>query len=47
MASVNPYFLFTVYKRTLFFLIDFYCLCINLIFIFYNREVFFELEPTL
>ena len=40
-------FVFTVYKRTLFYLVDFYCLCINLGFICYNREVFLELEPTL
>ena len=40
-------FVFTVYKRTLFYLVDFYCLCINLGFICYNREVFLELETTL
>jgi hypothetical protein len=38
---------FAVYKRTLFYLVVFYCLCINLGFICYNREVFLELEPTI
>ena len=38
---------FTVYKRTLFYLVDFCCLCIDLFFICYNREVFLDLEPTL
>jgi hypothetical protein len=40
-------FVFTVYKRTLFYVVDFYCLCINWCFICYNREVFLEVEPTL
>jgi hypothetical protein len=37
-------FVFTVYKRTLFYVVDFHCLCIDLGFISYNREVFFALE---
>ena len=40
-------FIFTIYKRTLFYFVDFYCLCINLVFICDNREVIFELEPVL
>ena len=37
-------FTFTVCKRTLFYLVDFYFLCINLVFVCYNREVAFQLE---
>jgi hypothetical protein len=39
-------FVFTVYKRTLFYVVDFDCLCINLFHLLYS-EVFLELEPTL
>jgi hypothetical protein len=40
-------FVFAIYKSTLFYLVDFYILCICLVFICCNREVFLELEPTL
>jgi len=39
-------FVFAVYKRTLFYFVNFYILCIYLGFICYNREVFLELEST-
>jgi hypothetical protein len=40
-------FVFAIYKSALFCLVDFYCLCVYLCFICYNREVFLELELTL